>query len=96
MVSRAIVCASLLTAFMLAPASVSAQQGAIAANQQRSSEATRSLFDAVQANDLAAVQASIAAGADPMARDQWGLTPIDLAIDNGIFSRIQHAGGLGG
>jgi hypothetical protein len=85
MVSRAILCASLLTAFMLAPASVSAQQGAVATNQQRSSEATRSLFDAVQANDLAAVQASIAAGADLMARDQWGLTPIDLAIDKSYF-----------
>jgi hypothetical protein len=85
MASRAILCASLLTAFMLAPASVSAQQGAVATDQQRSSEATRSLFDAVQANDLAAVQASIAAGADLTARDQWGLTPIDLAIDKSYF-----------
>jgi hypothetical protein len=85
MASRAILCASLLTAFMLAPASVSAQQGAVATDQQRSSEATRSLFDAVQANDLAAVQASIAGGADLTARDQWGLTPIDLAIDKSYF-----------
>src|SRR5512134_2691481 len=84
-VLRAILCASLLTAFMLAPASVSAQPGAVAANQQRSSEATGRLFDAVQANDLAGVQASIAAGADLRAKDQWGLTPIDLAIDKSYF-----------
>ena len=85
MFSRAIICASLLMTSALAAASVSAQQGAPAMDQRRSGEATHSLFDAVQANDLAAVQASIAAGADPMARDQWGLTPIDLAVDKSYF-----------
>ena len=85
MFSRAIICASLLVTSALGTASVSAQQGAPATDRQPSGEATRSLFDAVQANDLAAVQASVAAGADLMARDQWGLTPIDLAIDKSYF-----------
>jgi hypothetical protein len=85
MLSRAILCASLLMTTALIATSVSAQQGAPATNQQRSGDATQSLFDAVQANDLAAVQASIAAGADPTAKDQWGLTPIDLAIDKSYF-----------
>lgn len=85
MFSRAILCVSLLMASALAAASVFAQQGVPATDQQRSGDATRSLFDAVQANDLAAVQASIAAGADLTARDQWGLTPIDLAIDKSYF-----------
>jgi hypothetical protein len=85
MVSYAMFCVSLLMAFALAAAPVFAQQGVPATDQQRLSEATRSLFDAVQANDLAAVQASIAAGADLTARDQWGLTPVDLAIDKSYF-----------
>lgn len=46
---------------------------------------TQRLFDAVQANDYAAAQASVAAGADVAARDRWGLTPIELAIDKGYF-----------
>jgi hypothetical protein len=85
MFSRAIICASLLMASALAAAPVSAQQGVPATDQRGSGDATRSLFDAVQANDLAAVQASIAVGADPTARDQWGLTAIDLAIDKSYF-----------
>ena len=83
--SRAMICASVLMASALAAAPVLAQQSGPAAGQQQSGDATRSLFDAVQANDLAAVQASIAAGADPTAKDQWGLTPIDLAIDKSYF-----------
>src|SRR5512143_3840379 len=47
------------------------------------------LFRAVQANDLAAVQASIGEGADVEARDRWGMTPTDIAIDRGHY-RIAH------
>src|SRR5512144_2549759 len=47
------------------------------------------LFRAVQANDLAAVQASIGEGADVEARDRWGMTPTDIAVDRGHF-RIAH------
>lgn len=50
---------------------------------------TQRLFDAVQANDYAAAQASLAAGAKINARDQWGLSPIDLAVDKGYFE-IAH------
>lgn len=82
----AAICAGILAGSALAAAGpVAAQQTEPAAGKKHAGDATRSLFDAVQANDLAAVQASIAAGADISARDQWGLTPIDLAIDKSYF-----------
>ena len=49
------------------------------------SKATEQLFEAVHANDFAAVQASVAAGADVDAFDRWGMTPMELAIDKGYF-----------
>jgi len=52
-------------------------------------QATDKLFSAVHANDFSAVQASIAAGADVEARNSWGVTPADLAVDKGYF-RIAH------
>lgn len=52
-------------------------------------DATKRLFNAVYANDFAAVQASIASGADIDARNAWGVTPADLAVDKGYF-RIAH------
>ncbi len=85
MLSRALICATVLMLAAFAAESVRAQQDEQAAGQQRLNDATRSLFDAVQANDLAAVQASIAAGGNLSAKDQWGLTPIDLAIDKSYF-----------
>lgn len=86
----AMICASVLVASALAAtAPALAQQREAAAGGAGTSDATRNLFDAVQANDLAAVQASITAGADLLARDQWGLTPIDLAIDKSYFE-IAH------
>ncbi len=48
-------------------------------------KATEQLFEAVHANDFAAVQASVAAGADVDASDRWGMTPMELAIDKGYF-----------
>lgn len=85
LLSRAVICATPLIASALAAVPVPAQQTEPATGQQRPGDATRTLFDAVQANDLAGVQASIAAGADLTARDQWGLTPIDLAVDKSYF-----------
>jgi hypothetical protein len=68
--------------------------GAVDAAAQRSSggplsEATQNLFDAVHRNNLGAAQSSIAAGADTTAVNDWGLTPVDLAVDKGYFE-IAH------
>lgn len=52
-------------------------------------QATERMFNAVSANDYAAVQASIGAGADVDARNAWGLTAADLAVDKGYF-QIAH------
>jgi len=52
-------------------------------------KATQALFDAVLVNDLEAVKASVSADADLEARDRWGMTPIDLAVDRGHF-KIAH------
>ncbi|MDP6604490.1 MAG: ankyrin repeat domain-containing protein [Rhodospirillales bacterium] len=51
--------------------------------------ATQRLFQAVYDDDLRAVQASVAVGADIAARDRHGLTPSDIAIDKGFFD-IAH------
>lgn len=64
---------------MLAQPAAAQQAGAVAESP------TTRLFDAVQANDIAAAQSSLAAGASLTARDRWGLTPIDVAIDKGHF-----------
>ncbi len=53
------------------------------------SEANQILFEAVHQNDLGAVQSSIAAGAEITAVNDWGLTPVDLAVDKGYFE-IAH------
>ena len=68
--------------------------GAVDAAAQRSSggplsEATQNLFDAVHRNDLGAAQSSVAAGAVITAVNDWGLTPVDLAVDKGYFE-IAH------
>ena len=65
--------------------------GAAAAQQPPGtpSPITQRLFEAVFNKDLGAVQASIAAGANVSARNEWGLTPIDVAVDKGYFE-IAH------
>ncbi len=68
--------------------------GTVDAAAQRSSggplsEASQNLFDAVHQNDLGAAQSSVAAGADITAVHDWGLTPVDLAVDKGYFE-IAH------
>lgn len=40
------------------------------------------LFDAVKTGDKAKVEALIAKGADVNARDNYGETPLDMAVDN--------------
>ncbi|MCP5365723.1 MAG: hypothetical protein H6905_10950 [Hyphomicrobiales bacterium] len=52
-------------------------------------QATQQLFDAIHANDLNGVQASVVAGARLDATDRWGLTASDLAIDKGYY-KIAH------
>ncbi|MFO1145588.1 MAG: ankyrin repeat domain-containing protein [Rhodospirillales bacterium] len=52
-------------------------------------KATRALFQAVYANDLPKVQLSVGDGADVDARDRWGMTPTEIAIDRGNY-RIAH------
>lgn len=59
--------------------------GAAPAQESNVAQATEELFDAVHAKDFAAVQASVAAGADVEASDRWGMTPMELAIDKGYF-----------
>jgi hypothetical protein len=54
-----------------------------------SPEANKRLLDAVHSNDMVAVQASIGEGADPDARNRWGLSSIDVAIQKGYFD-IAH------
>jgi hypothetical protein len=51
--------------------------------------ATQKLFDAIHANDLAAAQASVDAGAKVDVPGRWGMTAIELAIDKGYF-KIAH------
>lgn len=55
------------------------------AQSEGQSEATRQLFEAVYSKDFAAVQASVAAGANVEALNRWGMTPMELAIDKGYF-----------
>lgn len=78
--------ATLLSALTLA-ASLGVANPAAAA--QDTSKATQRLFEAVRANDLTAVQASLNAGANIDATDRWGMTAPDLAVDKGYF-RIAH------
>ncbi|MBM09110.1 MAG: hypothetical protein CMF69_05970, partial [Magnetovibrio sp.] len=53
------------------------------------SSATKRLFEAVWANDMAGVRASIIGGADISASNESGLLPVDMAVDRGHF-KIAH------
>lgn len=70
---------------LVAAALLLAAPGVGRAQASGAAEATEQLFDAVYANDFAAVQASVAAGADVEASDRWGMSPMELAIDKGYF-----------
>ena len=69
--------------------SVMAPTTLAAASVKENDKATSRLFQAVYADDLTAAQASVAEGADIDARDRWGMTPTDIAIDRSHF-RIAH------
>ncbi|MCU0838130.1 MAG: hypothetical protein MUE49_05340 [Rhodospirillales bacterium] len=60
-----------------------------AADDVTAQRLTQRLFDAIRANDMAAVQASLSAGAHPDAADRWGVKPIDLAVDKGYYRIAQ-------
>ncbi len=60
-----------------------------APQRDRPANATEALFAAVAVNDLPAVQLAVGAGANIDARNRWGLSPIDIAIDKGFY-QIAH------
>lgn len=78
--------AGLLT---VAGATVFAGNSQAASSATGNDKATRQLFQAVYANDLPQVQLSVGDGADVDARDRWGMTPAEIAIDRGNY-RIAH------
>ncbi len=78
--------ASLIVAFMVLAAGGAWAQVAPGVDK---AAATRHLFEAVHGNNMAAVQSSIAAGADITATNEWGVTAVDLAVDKGYFN-IAH------
>jgi len=51
--------------------------------------ADKRLFDAVWANDMAAVRRVLAEGADPAVADESGMSAVDVAVDRGYFE-IAH------
>jgi len=73
--------AAVATPMSIAPAAAAASVG--------NEKATRQLFQAIYANDMTAVQSSVDNGADVEARDRWGMTPAEVAIDRGNY-RIAH------
>ena len=60
-----------------------------AAVAQSLSPATKSLFDAVWADDMSKVKSSLAAGADMSAINDLGVRPVDMAVDKGHYD-IAH------
>lgn len=81
-----ILVAGLLT---VAGATIFAGDSQAASSATSNDKATRQLFQAVYANDLPQVQLSVGDGADVDARDRWGMTPAEIAIDRGNY-RIAH------
>lgn len=82
---------SMFVAGLLTVASASSFAGdsPAASSAASNDKATRQLFQAVYANDLPKVQLSVGDGANLDARDRWGMTPADIAIDRGNY-RIAH------
>lgn len=77
-------CLAAATASLILPQSFAAAQ-----STTQNVSVSNKLFRSVQANDLAGVQSAISEGADIQARDRWGMTPTDIAIDRGYY-RIAH------
>jgi hypothetical protein len=78
-----------VSTLVLFPALLVAAGTAMAASTSDGQRLTQRLVDAIRANDMTAVEASLAAGADPEAADRWGIRPVDLAVDKGYY-RIAH------
>jgi hypothetical protein len=77
-------CLAVFAAYSLLP------QSSVAAQSVTGNPiATSRLFHSVQANDLAGVQKAVSEGADFQARDKWGMTAADIAVDRGYY-RIAH------
>lgn len=72
-----ILCAFLLTIVLAIPSVINAQTP------------TEALFQAVELNDIAAVEIAIDNGADLAVKNPAGMTPADVAVDLGHF-RIAH------
>ncbi len=72
-----ILCAILLTIVLVIPSAINAQTP------------TEALFQAVELNDIAAVELAIDNGADLAVKSPSGMTPADVAVDLGHF-RIAH------
>ncbi|MBK8210611.1 MAG: ankyrin repeat domain-containing protein [Rhodospirillales bacterium] len=68
---------------------ISAGDSQAASASAGNDKATRQLFQAVYANDLASARTSVGEGADVNAQDRWGMTPTDIAIDRGNY-QIAH------
>lgn len=77
---------SLLSALGMAISAGDSQAASVSASNDK---ATRQLFQAVYANDLASARTSVGNGADVNAQDRWGMTPTDIAIDRGNY-QIAH------
>jgi hypothetical protein len=77
-------CLAVFAAYALLP-----QSSVAAQTVRQNANATSSLFRSVQANDLAGVQRAVGEGADFQARDRWGMTAADIAVDRGYY-RIAH------
>jgi hypothetical protein len=77
-------CLAVFAAYALLPQSSVAAQSVTG-----NAFATNSLFRAVQANDFAGVQKAVSEGADFQARNKWGMTAADIAVDRGYY-RIAH------
>jgi hypothetical protein len=77
-------CLAVFAAYSLLP-----QSSVAAQTVTENSIATSSLFRSVQANDLAGVRKAVSEGADFQARDRWGMTAADIAVDRGYY-RIAH------
>ncbi len=67
------------------PTETSAKPSAMASPEATRKQPTEMLFKAVALNDMAAIKASIEAGADLFAENEDGMTAADFAVDKGHF-----------
>ena len=68
-----------------APATLTRAQGTPPPPSGTAAEINKRLFDAINGNDLEAVKQSVEEGADVEARNPFGMTAVDLAVDLGRY-----------